>query len=166
MPADAPKPDVRSATLGDAIAIYRLIRSYPDDLVARPVADIVQNIDRFVVCGDGPDLLGCASWSILPEVGNPHHTTVELKSVAVSRESCRRGLGTALVKAVMERIAPFRPAQAIVLTFAPGFFRGLGFSEVPKSTLMHKIYMGCVNCTKYSNPFTCPEIAMALDMRR
>jgi hypothetical protein len=29
---------------------------------------------------------------------------------------------------------------------------------------MHKIYMGCINCTKYSNPFTCPEIAMALDL--
>lgn len=156
---------VRSATLNDAIAIYRLIKSYPDELITRPVSDIVQNIDRFVVCEDEAGLLGCAAWSILPEVGNPHHATVELKSVAVSRERRRGGLGTALVGAVLERIRVFRPAQVVVLTFAPEFFRSLGFAEVPKSGLMHKIYTGCINCTKYSNPFTCPEIAMALNLK-
>jgi hypothetical protein len=25
---------------------------------------------------------------------------------------------------------------------------------------MHKLYTGCINCTKHANPFTCPEIAM------
>jgi len=25
---------------------------------------------------------------------------------------------------------------------------------------MHKLYTGCMNCTKHANPFTCPEIAM------
>jgi hypothetical protein len=30
---------------------------------------------------------------------------------------------------------------------------------------MHKIYTGCINCTKYDSPFTCPEVAMALTLR-
>jgi hypothetical protein len=25
---------------------------------------------------------------------------------------------------------------------------------------MHKLYTGCINCTKHTDPFTCPEIAM------
>ena len=25
---------------------------------------------------------------------------------------------------------------------------------------MHKLYTGCINCTKHANPYTCPEIAM------
>ena len=50
----------------------------------------------------------------------------------------------------------------MVLTFAPEFFRQFGFREVPKETLMHKLYMGCINCTKYDSPFTCPEVAMTL----
>jgi len=29
---------------------------------------------------------------------------------------------------------------------------------------MHKIYTGCINCTKYDSPFTCPEVAMVLPM--
>ena len=30
---------------------------------------------------------------------------------------------------------------------------------------MHKLYMGCLNCSKYDSPFTCPEVAMALNIR-
>ena len=36
--------------------------------------------------------------------------------------------------------------------------------EIPKEKLMHKIYMGCLNCSKYDSPFTCPEIAMVMEM--
>ena len=36
----------------------------------------------------------------------------------------------------------------------------LGFSETPKTEVMHKLYTGCINCTKHADPFTCPEIAM------
>jgi hypothetical protein len=41
----------------------------------------------------------------------------------------------------------------------------MGFKEVPKASLMHKLYMGCINCTKYDSPFTCPEVAMAMDVK-
>ena len=30
--------------------------------------------------------------------------------------------------------------------------------------VMHKLYTGCVNCTKHTDPFTCPEIAMKRDL--
>ena len=47
-----------------------------------------------------------------------------------------------------------------MLTFAPEFFGAMGFHEIPKTQIMHKLYTGCVNCTKHTDPFTCPEIAM------
>ena len=47
-----------------------------------------------------------------------------------------------------------------MLTFAPGFFRKLGFETIEKTQIMHKLYTGCINCTKHADPFTCPEIAM------
>jgi N-acetylglutamate synthase-like GNAT family acetyltransferase len=56
------------------------------------------------------------------------------------------------------------PQRIIALTFAPAFFRRMGFVEIPKDRLMHKIYMGCINCTRYDSPFTCPEIAVGLDV--
>jgi len=26
--------------------------------------------------------------------------------------------------------------------------------------------MGCINCAKYDSPFTCPEVAMAIDVMK
>ena len=153
---------VRSAGFADAEAIYGLIKEYPQELLARAVTDIVQNIDRFLVCEFRGKVVGTVSWAILPEIGRSLHPTVEIKSLAVTASAQHKGVGSALVHAAIKRIRGLKPAQIIVLTFTPEFFRSLGFSEVPKDTLMHKLYMGCINCAKYDSPFTCPEVAMAL----
>ena len=87
-----------------------------------------------------------------------------MKTLAVDRSMRGRGVGQALVKVALDRIAELRPEHVIVLTFVPDFFWRFGFAEVPKEKLMHKLYTGCVNCTRYDSPFTCPEIAMAKPM--
>ena len=160
-----PSPMIRVADLGDVQGIFDLIRNHPEELIARSLNDIVQNIDRFFVAEHEGRIVGCASWSILPEVGDTSHTAVEIKSVAVSLPWRQKGVGRRLVRAVIDRVAPLNVQQLIVLTFAPEFFRKMGFVEIPKTRIMHKIYMGCINCTKHANPFTCPEVAMALETR-
>lgn len=157
---------IRAAVLKDAMQIFELIRSHQEDLLSRPIGDIVQNIDRFVVCEADGRVVGCAAWQILPEIGAPERASVEVKSVAVSQDYRRHRIGTRIVSRILEDICRFDPAQAIVLTFAPNFFESLGFKVIPKTQVMHKLYMGCINCTKHTNPFTCPEIAMALDLRK
>jgi amino-acid N-acetyltransferase len=155
---------IRHARFGDAKAIFGIIRDHPDELVPRPMGDILQNIDRFLVAEVGGAVAGCVSWGILPEPGSVRHPSVEIKTLAVDPAFRGRRLGQALVKRVIEEIRPFRPEQIIVLTFAPDFFRRFGFVETPKEQLMHKIYSGCANCTRYESPFTCPEIAMSLNL--
>jgi amino-acid N-acetyltransferase len=160
------KPEiiVRNAGFTDAEGIYALIKAYPKELLARPLSDIAQNIDRFLVCEKGGGIVGVVSWSILPEIGHARHPSVEVKSLAVKKSLRKHGVGARLVKAVIERIKILHPSQIIVLTFTPEFFRKMGFHEVPKASLMHKLYMGCINCAKYDSPFTCPEVAMAMDV--
>jgi amino-acid N-acetyltransferase len=157
---------VRTAGFEDVKAIFTLIKRYPQELLSRPISDIVQNVDRFLVCECEGSVVGTVSWAILPEVGAPHKPSVEIKSLAVDDGHHRAGIGSKLVKAAIRRIRVQHPAQIIVLTFTPDFFRTLGFVEVPKESLMHKIYAGCVNCSKYDNPFTCPEVAMALALKK
>ena len=158
------RPMVRSATFADAAAIFQLIRSHPEALVPRSISDILQNIDRFYVAELDGRVVGTVSWGILPELGSARHPSVEIKSLAVIAEARGCGAGRLLVERALQRIAELKPEQVIVLTFLPEFFRRFGFAEVPKETLMHKIYTGCVNCTRYDSPFTCPEIAMAKPM--
>ncbi len=157
---------IRAAVLRDAMQIFELIRSHQDDLISRPIGDIVQNIDRFVVCEIDGNVVGCAAWQILPEIGEPERAAVEVQSVAVLKAYRRMHVGTQIVTRILNEVRRFEPAQAIVLTFAPKFFETLGFKIIPKTQVMHKLYMGCINCTKHANPFTCPEIAMALDLRQ
>lgn len=141
-----------------------MIKAYPKELLARPLTDIAQNIDRFMVCEKGGKVVGTVSWSILPEIGHARHPSVEIKSVSVARTLQGRGVGRSLIDAAIKRIKVLAPSQIIVLTFTPAFFEKMGFHEVPKASLMHKLYMGCINCAKYDSPFTCPEVAMAMDL--
>ena len=156
---------IRNAGFEDAGAIYTLIKEHPREVVPRAISDIVQNIDRFLVCEARGRIVGTAAWQILPEIGKALNPSIEIKSVSISGHYQRKGIGSALVKAVIQRIQRFHPAQIVVLTFTPEFFHQFGFREVPKETLMHKLYMGCINCTKYDSPFTCPEIAMVRKCR-
>ena len=164
--SDRPEFTLRAARLGDAGRIFDMIRSHPDELIPKPLGDIVATIDRFLVAEVGGEIVGCASYSILPEIGAAERATVELQSVAVVASYRKFGIGRALIEALLGRVATFAPEEALVLTFVPGFFERLGFREIPKSKVMHKLYSGCMHCTKHADPFTCPEIAMSRKLRK
>ena len=154
--------NVRPARLADAERIFALINLNRDQLVPRSMGNIVESIDRFFLAEAEGEMVGCAAYQIHPEIGNAEAASVEIVSVAVKSMFRRRGIGKALVEAVKARVAAFRPRELVVLTFAPEFFGSLGFVEIPKTRIMHKLYTGCINCTKHADPYTCPEIAMRL----
>jgi len=151
---------IRSARLSDAEKIFALIHLNRDQLVPRSMGNIVENADRFVVAVCGAEIVGCATYQVHPEIGQPEAATVEIQSVAVRAPYRRQGIGRALVEAVVARVQSLASREIIVLTFAPEFFKSLGFHEIPKAKILHKLYTGCMNCTKHADPFTCPEIAM------
>ncbi|NLB69150.1 MAG: GNAT family N-acetyltransferase [Lentisphaerae bacterium] len=155
---------VRQAVFADVRSIYSLIKENDDMLIVRSISDVVQHIDRFLVADSGGELVGAIAFEILPEVGDVTRTSIELQSVCVKDGWRHRGIGKRLVEAQIERLRPLKAYQFVVLTFSEKFFEKLGFVEVPKTTMMHKIYMGCINCTKHESPFTCPEKAMVLHL--
>ena len=151
---------IRAATLRDTEKIFALVSLNSDMLVPRSLGNIVESVDRFVIAEAEGEMVGCASYQIHPEIGNAEAATVEIVSVAVKSMFRKRGIGRLLVEAIVANVKRFNPREVLVLTFAPEFFRKLGFSETPKTEVMHKLYTGCINCTKHADPFTCPEIAM------
>lgn len=157
-----PAYTLRAATLVDAEKIFSLVHLHKDDLVPRPMGNIVENIDRFLIADCDGEIAGCACFQVWPEIGDPLKATVEIQSVSVRAPYRRRGIGAMLVKGVIDRVRPFCPAEVIVLTLTPEFFATLGFTEIPKTHIMHKLYSGCINCTRHADPYTCPEKAMAL----
>lgn len=154
----------RQARLEDAFGIFNLISDNMGEMIVRPIGDIVRNIDRFLVATENGVLVSCASFTIWPEPGDFNKSMVELTSVAVREDIRGKGIGAELVRRLLQRIRDMRPGLVIVLTCTPAFFAKLGFSEIPKTEIMHKIYAGCINCTKQVNPFVCPEVAMGLKL--
>ena len=151
---------IRAAELKDAEEIFALVAHNQDLLVPRSLGNIVESIDRFVIAEVDGKLAGCASYQIHPEIGNVEAATVEIVSVAVKDELRRGGIGRKLVEQVIAAVRRFGPKEVLVLTFNVDFFAKLGFVEIAKTEVMHKLYTGCINCTKHADPFTCPEIAM------
>ena len=155
---------LRPATLRDAEKIHALVHLHRDELVPRPMGNIVENIDRFLIAECDGEAVGCAAYQVWPEIGDPLKATVEVQSVAVRAPYRRRGIGRLLVEGVVEKVRAFGPREILVLTLTPAFFESMGFHETPKTHIMHKLYVGCINCAKHANPFTCPEHAMLLEL--
>ncbi len=159
------EPLIRKASFSDGPAIFRRIKAHPNELVPRPISDIMLNIDRFLVAELDGEIVGTASWSVLPELDTAKNPSIEIQSVSVREDLQKSGLGRRLIEAALARVSEFKPDQIIVLTFTPPFFAKMGFTPVSKETLMYKLYKGCMNCAKYDSPFTCPEVAMAYNPR-
>ncbi len=157
----AHQPLIRKACFSDGPAIFRCIKSHPNELVPRPLSNILLNIDRFIVAEKDGEVVGTASWAVLPELEPTRNPSIEIQSVSVREDLQKQHLGRRLVEAAIERVSEFKPDQIIVLTFTPPFFAKLGFSPIPKEKILYKLYQGCMNCSKYDNPLTCPEVAMA-----
>ena len=51
--------------------------------------------------------------------------------------------------------------QVFALTYVPEFFSGLGFKEVEKSILPHKVWADCLKCPKFPD---CDETAMLIEL--
>lgn len=155
---------IRQAVFEDVREIYKLIRDNTDMLVPRSMSDVVQHIDRFLVAVKDEQIIGGIAYDFLPEIGDPLRTSVELQSLCVKTGWRGTGVGKMLAQKQIARLLPLNPYQFVVLTFSEEFFAKLGFKVVPKESMMHKLYMGCIHCTKHESPFTCPEVAMVLSI--
>ena len=148
------------------IRIQRAVRlgsGHSDALLLRPLSNVLENLDRFLVAeAPGGEVVGAICYGLWPEIGDELRTSAELQSVCVAPAVRRQGVGRRLVAAQIERLRALHVAQIVVLTYAVGFFESLGFREIDKHAIMYKLYTGCVNCPKHEDPFTCPERAMAL----
>ena len=167
MQNDAGSPfAIRPARYEDARPVYALIRANSDTLLVRSLSNVLEHLDRFLVAeaADG-SIVGTVCYGLWPEIGDELRTSAELQSVCVDAAWRRRGVGKRIVEAQIARLRALHVGQIVVLTYAVEFFAGLGFREIDKHAIMYKLYTGCMNCPKHDDPFTCPERAMALQIR-
>ena len=148
----------RKATFADVDEIHELIAGYASQgvMLPKPHSTLYETLREFVVAED------VASKKIVG-VGALHFTwneLAEVRSMAVDENFSRRGIGSAIVKKLLEEGRAFGIKKFFTLTYRPDFFGTLGFMATTKESLPHKIWKECIECPKFPN---CDEIAMTLE---
>jgi amino-acid N-acetyltransferase len=122
--ATADDARVEPAAFNDGAAIAELLAQ-----ASLPVPDADDAPVRMVVSREGKRVIGCAGWE-------RHGAAALLRSVAVRAQARRRGLGQALVRTALGRIAAEGAREVVLLTNdAAPFFETLGFARIERARL-------------------------------
>jgi amino-acid N-acetyltransferase len=146
---------IRRAALKDVKSIHRLIaeQAQSGHILARAMSELYSQVKDFIVSEDdrSGEIVGCGALQIVWE------DLAEIRSLAVQTEYQGKGVGTALIEALLEESGQMGVSKVFVLTYRPELFQRLGFVLMDKSLLPHKIWADCIRCTKFPE---CDEIAL------
>jgi len=144
---------VEKARISDAAQMHKLINYFADkgEMLARSLSEIYENIRDYFVVRQGERVIACAalhvSWSDLAEI----------KSVAVTEDSQRQGIGDQLIEACLREAKELGIPTVFCLTYKSAFFEKVGFSPIDKAELPHKVWGECYRCPKFPD---CDEVAL------
>ena len=147
---------IRKPTVDDVEAIFRLNNDMADRglMLHRSKYKIIEMLGNFLVAENSEGrIVGCGAFSLLwTDLG-------EVNALAVDREYQGRGIGTALVRALLEKGRELKVPEVITLTYRKKFFEKLGFTETDKNKFPKKIWRECLECPKLES---CDEVALHL----
>jgi amino-acid N-acetyltransferase len=148
---------IRKARVGDVRAIQGLIEGSASrgEMLHRSLSEIYDNIRDFYIFQGNQSLLGTCALHICWE------DLAEVRSLTVSEEERRKGIGSELVKACLREAKRLGVRKVFALTYEPSFFGKFGFEIVDKASLPHKVWSDCLKCVKFPD---CDEIAMILQL--
>ncbi|MBI1921822.1 MAG: N-acetyltransferase [Geobacter sp.] len=148
---------LRKAEIKDVKDIQKLLTHFASrgDMLSRSLSELYEALRDFYVIVEDDRILGTAALHIVWE------DLAEVRSVAVSEDAGRKGIGSQVVRACIDEAKEIGLKRVFCLTYKPDFFAKFGFRIVDKSELPHKVWGDCVKCVKFPD---CDEIAMILDL--
>jgi len=148
---------VEKARISDVPHIHKLINLHArkEQMLARALSEIYENIRDFVVVRNGDQLIACAAlhvfWADLAEI----------RAAVVASEMQSKGIGAKLVKACLDDARSLGLSTVFCLTYKPGFFEKCGFHIVDKAELPQKVWGECLRCPKFPD---CDEVALICNL--
>lgn len=143
----------RKPTFDDVEKIYELVNRYANDglMLARSRNTLYETLRDMVVAEADGKVVGVGALHLIWD------KLAEVRAMAVEPLFTRQGVGKEIVLALFEEAKSLGVEEIFTLTYQPEFFGKLGFAEITKDQLPHKVWKECINCTKFPN---CDEIAM------
>lgn len=150
---------LRKARIGDVREIQKMLAAQAQQghLLPRSLSELFDNLRDIFVYVDEEEkgILGTCSMHICWE------DLAEIRSLVVRETHRRQGVGRRLVEACISEAVTLGVYRIFVLTYQIEFFQKMGFREVDKTSLPHKIWADCLKCVKFPE---CDETAMLLEL--
>jgi len=151
---------IRKARMDEVPQIHRLLSNYAGQglLLPRSLSEIYDHFRDYLVVEDiskrGEIVAVCA-------LGICWEDLAEIRSLAVAEDFQGKGYGSMLVEKCLEEAISLGVKKVFTLTYVTGFFSKLGFRQIEKAALPHKIWADCFKCPKFPD---CDEIAMMKEL--
>lgn len=147
---------IRKAKISDVPLIHKLVNEFAGkgEMLPRALNDLYENI-RDIFVYDDRGLKGVCALHVLWE------DLAEVRSLAVREEFQGRGIGKALVKHCLKEARTLGTKKVFALTYHFAFFKKIGFREIDKAKLPHKIWGDCLRCPKFPE---CDEHAVIIEL--
>jgi amino-acid N-acetyltransferase len=151
---------IRNARMGDIKEIYNLLQYFADKdlLLGRSLSSLYDQLKDFSVYvekaeddQDQEKLVGVCAFHICWD------NLAEIRSLAVAEGYQGKGVGQQLVDKALTEADSYGITKVFTLTYQPEFFRKLGFKDIDKAELPHKVWSDCINCSKFPD---CNEEAL------
>ena len=138
---------IRNARMGDIKKIYKLLQYFADKdlLLGRSLSSLYDQLKDFSVYVEKA------------EDDQDQEDLAEIRSLAVAEGYQGKGVGRQLVDKALTEADSYGITKVFTLTYQPEFFRKLGFKDIDKAELPHKVWSDCINCSKFPD---CNEEAL------
>lgn len=129
--------EIRSASTADVREIRRLVDAYAGDgprLLRKSMVTLYEDVQEFWVAVDGVRVIGCGALHVLWE------DLAEVRTLAVDPSQQRTGVGSMLLRALLDRARALGVKRVFCLTFATAFFGRHGFVEIDGTPVEPSVY--------------------------
>jgi amino-acid N-acetyltransferase len=148
---------LRTAEPCEARKLHALIQANLEEghLLPRTLSELTGHAGRFVVAVRGRRIVGCAELAPLSA------QVAEVRSLAVAAQARGGHVGVMIVDELRTRARREGFEKLCAFTHAPGYFSRMGFSIVPHSWLLEKIFTDCVKCPHFRQ---CSQYGMVVPL--
>ncbi len=151
---------LRRACVSDVEMILTLINRFAGSnlMLPRGPRYLYENIRDFLVAdsqAEEPDIVACGSLHVLWK------DVAEIRALAVHPDYQNRGLGSRLVRYLVEDARHIGVESVFAFTMIEEFFMKLGFVPKKKEELPSKVWGECSRCPKH---FNCDETGLILKL--
>jgi amino-acid N-acetyltransferase len=137
---------IRKPTVKDVDSIFAITNKMAERglMLHRSKYKIVGMLASFLVAEDRESgrVVGSGAFSLLwTDLG-------EIFALAIDDGYQRKGIGSMIVRALLEEAERFRVPEVITLTYQPEFFKKQGFELSDKGSFPRKLWRECLECPK------------------